>query len=130
LFSYALYARNRIGERGNFQAYKYIFFAEYLFNLPVLLYCILQRDEPIDEEIDKFVQPHIMAIGELQNINHLHIVCEGAILRTLPIHDICNAICVISALEMELEQPLKQGLNSAPYDGTVFDPPFWPHFWG
>lgn len=61
------------------------------------MYCVLQRDEPIDDRIRQFIQPHIVAVGELFHMGSLHIACEGTILCTLPRQQMCNAIIALLA---------------------------------
>jgi hydrogenase maturation factor len=56
------------------------------------LFFLLQRDSSVDVELKKFVQPQVVAVGELYDIDCLYIVCEGHIICSIPQQRIIDSI--------------------------------------
>ena len=56
-----------------------------------------QRSCDVATSILKFIQPQIVGIGELYNMDSLHIVCEGSIVVNLPQLRIIDAAVVLLA---------------------------------
>lgn len=67
-----------------------------------ILYCRLtlklfhlQWNCAVDESIQHFIQPQIVAVGELYEMDQLYIVCEGSIFCAIPQERIIDAIIAL-----------------------------------
>jgi len=70
-----------------------------------------QRDSNIDDEITKFVQPQVIGVGELYDLDSLHIVCEGKMSCTLPQTRIADAIIALLGSFYVFNIVYKEGKN-------------------
>lgn len=72
---------------------------------------IFQRESPIDEEITHYIQPQVVAVGELFDMDNLYIVCEGKILCVIPHKRITDAILALLASFYVFNMEYKEGRN-------------------
>lgn len=57
--------------------------------------CYFQRDTNIDHEVEKYVQPQLVGVGEVYDLDALYVVCEGRISYTLPQLNIIDGIIAL-----------------------------------
>ena len=53
---------------------------------------LLQRDADVDKAIQNYVQPQIVIVGDLYDMDLLYIVTEGSIICQLPLGKIVDAV--------------------------------------
>ena len=57
-----------------------------------LCFFVLQRDAEVDDTIAGFVQPQILIVGDIFDIDIMYIVAEGGIISQLPQKSILDAL--------------------------------------
>ena len=55
----------------------------------------MQRESEVDNEITRFIQPQVVAVGEVYDMDKIYIVCEGSITCTLPQNKILDDIIAL-----------------------------------
>ena len=60
-----------------------------------ILYFFLQRTASVDQEINMFVQPQIVGIGQRFDLDKLYIVCEGTVFCSISHQSIANSIVAL-----------------------------------
>ncbi|XP_031556514.1 uncharacterized protein LOC116293253 [Actinia tenebrosa] len=75
------------------------------------VFTVLERENPIDEEIRRYVQLQVVAVGELFDMDNLYIVCEGMILCVIPHKRIIDAILALLASFYIFNMEYKEGSN-------------------